>query len=101
VVTMDTPPLVYSLLLGAPGHKLVRRAILGPSGIGPVRVFSFGPLAQPTEARRTRWLAQVRDRGKRMGSALRRDAAPRGAIFWSRIRQCSALASRTRSAGDR
>ncbi len=60
LVTMDTPPLLYRLLLGAPGHKLVRRAILAPAGIAPVKLFTFGPLRNSTDQRRQDWLAKVR-----------------------------------------
>ena len=71
LVTMDTPPLVYRLLLGAPGHKLVRRAILGPAGIEPVRVFSFGPLRDSTERRRAGWLRDAKRRAERIASGWR------------------------------
>lgn len=71
LVTMDTPPLIYRLLLGAPGHTLVRRAILGPAGIAPVRVFSFGPLRDSTERRRAGWLREARRRAERIASGWR------------------------------
>jgi NAD(P)H dehydrogenase (quinone) len=76
LVTMDTPPLLYRLLLGAPGHALVRRAILGPAGIRPVRVQAFGPMRQSSDARRAGWLAQVRSRAIRTCSRLAREPAP-------------------------
>ncbi|NMM81367.1 hypothetical protein B2J86_10615 [Acidovorax sp. SRB_14] len=62
LVTMDTPPWAYRWLLGAPGHKQVRHAILGPSGIKPVRIMSFGPLRSSSDEQRKRWLAQARER---------------------------------------
>ena len=64
VVTMDTPPWAYRWLLGAPGHKQVRHAILAPAGIKPIRIFSLGPLRASTDAQRKRWLSQMRDRAK-------------------------------------
>lgn len=79
LVTMDTPPLIYSWALGAPGHKLIKRAILAPSGISPVRLFSFGPLGTSTDAKRARWIASARNRGWEVGHALR------AATLWSAI----------------
>ncbi len=80
LVTMDTPPLLYRWLLGAPGHKLVSRAILGPAGIAPVRIFSYGPLRGSSEKGRARWLEATRDRAyKRLrnpGSAMTPRVSP-------------------------
>lgn len=70
LVTMDTPPLLYRLLLGAPGHALVRKTILAPAGIRPVRVFAFGPMRQSSDKRRAGWLAQARSRAIRYGAKL-------------------------------
>lgn len=62
LVTMDTPPFLYRWLLGAPGHKLVRRAILAPAGISPVRIFSYGPVRGSNDKERARWLEATRER---------------------------------------
>lgn len=67
LVTMDTPPFLYRWLLGAPGHRLIKRAILAPAGVRPVRIFSFGPLGRSTEARRKAWLAKAERRGREIG----------------------------------
>jgi putative NADPH-quinone reductase len=70
LVTMDTPPLLYRLALGAPGHRMVRWGILAPAGIRRVRVRSFGPLRASTEGRRMRWLEKVRKSGYSAGRSL-------------------------------
>lgn len=70
LVTMDTPPLLYRLLLGAPGHRLVSRAILQPAGIRPVRIHTFGPLKGSSESRRAGWLAQVRKHALRAAARI-------------------------------
>lgn len=72
LVTMDTPPLLYRFLLGAPGHKLVRAGILAPAGISPVRVFSFGPLKSSTDRKRANWLRAVQAKAHALGSNLLR-----------------------------
>jgi len=59
ITTMNTPPLVYRWLLRAPGHNVMKRAVLGLCGIRPVRVTAFGPVKGSTEARRERWIEQV------------------------------------------
>lgn len=74
LVTMDTPPWIYRWLLRAPGHRLVRHAILGPSGIRPIRIMTFGPLRDSTEERRRKWLERSRARAatiaKRLGTGV-------------------------------
>lgn len=75
LVTMDTPPWLYSIGMGAPGHKLMKRAILGPSGIRPVHIHTFGPLGSSSERMREKWLESARRRGKAMGETLCRNAS--------------------------
>lgn len=75
LVTMDTPPWAYRWLLGAPGHKQVRHAILGPAGIKPIRILSFGPLRSSSDGQRKRWLAQAQERGGAVARKLRSTAA--------------------------
>ncbi|MDR5777172.1 MULTISPECIES: NAD(P)H-dependent oxidoreductase [unclassified Caballeronia] len=70
LVTMDTPPLLYRFVLGAPGHKLVRSGILAPAGISPIRVFSFGSLKKSSDEQRAAWLKQIETRGTTRGRAL-------------------------------
>ena len=71
LVTMDTPPWAYRWLLGAPGHKQVRHAILGPAGIKPIRIMSFGPLRSSSDDQRRRWLAQTQRRASAVARKLR------------------------------
>jgi len=74
LVTMDTPPWAYRWLLGAPGHKQVRHAILGPAGIKPIRIFSFGPLRSSTDEQRKRWIAQATARASEVARKLKANA---------------------------
>lgn len=59
LVTMDTPHWYYRLVVGQPGHRMMSRAILGFSGVKPVRTSVFGPVRQSTGASRDRWLARA------------------------------------------
>jgi NAD(P)H dehydrogenase (quinone) len=59
IVSMDAPPWYYRWLIGAPGHLMMRRAILGFCGVSPIRVTSIGPMKIATELDRQRWLKQV------------------------------------------
>lgn len=61
LVTMDAPPWYYRLVFRAPGHNLMKRAILGFCGIKPVRIASFGPMLNSSQRRRERWLQRARD----------------------------------------
>lgn len=74
LVTMDTPPWAYRWLLGAPGHKQVRHAILGPSGIKPIKIMSFGPLRASSDGQRQRWLEQTRARAAAIARKLKATA---------------------------
>ncbi|MEW6445127.1 MAG: NAD(P)H-dependent oxidoreductase [Pseudomonadota bacterium] len=66
IVTMDTPPILHWLLYGAPGVRLVKNAILGFCGVGPVRVSAFGPVRHVTDRQRANWIARVEMLGRRM-----------------------------------
>ncbi|MDA4848520.1 NAD(P)H-dependent oxidoreductase [Hoeflea poritis] len=72
IVTMDTPPRLYKWVLGAPGHNLIKRAMLKPAGVSPTRIFTFGPIANSSEGKRSRWLDQSKRLGSRRGKALAR-----------------------------
>jgi putative NADPH-quinone reductase len=67
LVTMDSPHWYYRLVVRQPGHQMMRRAILGFSGVKPVRTAVFGPIRKSTDAARAGWLT-------RAGSLARRDA---------------------------
>lgn len=75
--TMDTPPLLYRFVLGAPGHKMVRSTILGVSGIKPVKIYSLGPLRSSSEAKRIHWLERAGKRATQVGRLLQMNAATR------------------------
>lgn len=59
IVTMDTPPWYYRLIYTMPGHHQMKKTILEFCGIKPVRITSFGPVRQASEARMAQWLQRV------------------------------------------
>ena len=59
ITTMDTPPWYYRFVYRMPGHQQIRRTILGFCGVAPVRILSFGPVRNATDARRAQWLDKV------------------------------------------
>jgi putative NADPH-quinone reductase len=65
LVTMDSPPWYYRLIVRQPGHQMMRRAILGFSGVKPVRTAAFGPIRSSTGASRDQWLARAATLGGR------------------------------------
>ncbi len=68
IVTMDSPPWYYRWMVGQPGHRMMRRAILGFSGVKPVWTTVLGSVRQATAEERRRWLGDVRALGERDGS---------------------------------
>ncbi|MHB8454440.1 MAG: NAD(P)H-dependent oxidoreductase [Acidiferrobacterales bacterium] len=64
IVTMNTPPLVYRWIFGAPAHKTMKRAILNFCGISPVRITEIGPMQSASKEKRERWLEDVRKAGR-------------------------------------
>lgn len=65
LVTMDTPHWYYRLMVGQPGHRMMGRAILGFSGVKPVRTAVFGVVRGSSEGTREQWLARARTLGER------------------------------------
>ncbi len=65
LVTMDSPPWYYRWVVGQPGHRMMRGAILGFSGIKPVRTSVFGPVRRSSADVRAVWLRQARELGER------------------------------------
>lgn len=63
LVTMDTPGWYYRWVVRQPGHQMMRRSILGFSGVKPVRVSRFGAVRGADEDARRRWLDQARKLG--------------------------------------
>lgn len=72
LVTMDSPPWYYRWVVGQPGHRMMRRAILGFSGIKPVRTSVFGPVRRSSADVRAAWLRQARELGGRDARQVRR-----------------------------
>lgn len=65
LITMDTPHWYYRLVVGQPGHRMMSRAVLGFSGIKPVRKAVFGPIRKSSTAAREQWLARAEALGRR------------------------------------
>lgn len=59
LVTTDTPGWYYRMVIRAPGHQMMRRAVLGFSGVKPVRTAVFGPVRGSDATTRERWLARA------------------------------------------
>lgn len=66
ITTMDAPPAWYYLVVGAPGHKAMKRATLHFCGIKPVRVTSLGPVRGSSDSRRRGWLEKVQALGRKV-----------------------------------
>ncbi len=64
VVTMGMPVLLYRWYFGAFGVRGFERSMLSFAGIRPIRESLFG-LALADDAKRTRWLADMRRHGVR------------------------------------
>lgn len=65
IATMDTPPWYYRLIYGSPGHRQTVRTILRFCGVSPVRVTSIGRVKDTPPAWKERWLARMRELGRR------------------------------------
>jgi len=48
-----------------PGHQMMRRTILGFSGVKPVRIARFGPVRGSTASTREKWLTRAHTLGRR------------------------------------
>ncbi|WP_144185225.1 NAD(P)H-dependent oxidoreductase [Elioraea rosea] len=64
VVTMGMPSLAYRWWFGAHGVRTLDRAVLGLVGIRPVRKTYLGGVEAAPEAKRARWLAEMRALGR-------------------------------------
>lgn len=65
IVSLNTPPWIYRWYFGRPGHNTMKKTILGFCGVKPVRITEIGPIRGSTEAKRKKWLQQVRALGAR------------------------------------
>jgi putative NADPH-quinone reductase len=61
ISTMDAPTWYYKWIIGDPGGKIMRKGILGFSGISPVKTTYFGSVKLSTEKQRADWLEAVRN----------------------------------------
>ncbi len=67
LVTMDSPPLFYKLLIGDPGYKMMKGS-LGFCGIKPVRRSYFGSVKMSSPQKKKEWL----NKAYRIGEKERR-----------------------------
>lgn len=65
IVTLNTPSFIYRWVFGRPGHLTMKSTILQFCGIKPVHITEVGPIKNSTEAKRARWLENVRRLGRR------------------------------------
>lgn len=65
VVTMGMPAFLYRWYFGGHGLRGLERSILRFTGIKPVRETILGMVGDTSDARRRRWLDQMRDYGCR------------------------------------
>jgi NAD(P)H dehydrogenase (quinone) len=63
ISTMDAPPWYYRWIIGDPAGKIMKRGILGFSGIKIVGTTYFGSVKLSTESQREVWLKAVRNLG--------------------------------------
>ncbi len=66
IVTLNTPPWYYHWVFGRPGHNTMKRTILQFCGIKPVRITEIGPIKNSSPERRAKWLAEVKEAGRRL-----------------------------------
>lgn len=85
LVTMDTPPWVYRLIYGQPGHNAMRKATLGFCGIEPVFTTTFGPVKPAAEWERKAWLEQARAEGAKIMQRLAAQRFREKCLNWLRI----------------
>ncbi|RVK12796.1 flavodoxin family protein [Sinorhizobium meliloti] len=64
IVTMGMPVLLYRWYFGAYGVRSFERSMLGFAGIKPIRENFYG-LSFADEKKRSRWLDEMRDYGRR------------------------------------
>ncbi len=65
ISTMDAPPWYYRWITGDPGGKIMKKGILGFSGVQPVKSTYFGSVKLSTEKQRQDWLKKTYSLGKK------------------------------------
>ena len=66
IVTMDSPPLYYKWIQGAPGHKAMKNGTLKFCGVDPVRMSTIGSIKQSSEKKRKKWLEAIEKLGQKV-----------------------------------
>jgi putative NADPH-quinone reductase len=64
ISTMDSPPWYYKWIIGDPGGKIMKRGILGFSGVKIVNTTYFGSVKLSTKKQREDWLKTSYKLGK-------------------------------------
>jgi NAD(P)H dehydrogenase (quinone) len=63
IVTMDSPPWYYRLVLRGAGHHIMKRGILQFCGVHPVRITEIGTVKITSAEVREKWLRKVEELG--------------------------------------
>jgi len=63
IVTMGMPAIAYKALFGSSSLKAVEKGLLGISGFKPVEHTIFGGVDSASDAKRERWVSEVRALG--------------------------------------
>lgn len=66
ITTMDTPPLIHSLIYRQPGKNAMERATLGFCGVRPVRSLICGSVKDANLQQRQKWLERAHNQGRRL-----------------------------------
>jgi len=66
MVTMDSPLWYYRWIIGAPGHKALKKATLEYCGIKPVRFTNFSPMKNTSIERRKTYLKKAYHLGQNL-----------------------------------
>ncbi len=66
IVTMDSPPWYYKWVVGAPGHRAMKKATLEFCGVKPVKISTIGSIKKSSEKQRDRWINQMERLGAKM-----------------------------------
>jgi NAD(P)H dehydrogenase (quinone) len=64
LTTMDQPSWYYWLINNEPSINQLKKTILGFCGVNPIKVSSFGPVKNSSEAQRIKWLKKIEKLGE-------------------------------------
>ena len=65
LVTMDSPNFWYTLFMGAPGHKAIKRTILQFCGLKPVKISTFYSLREASDEKKKKYLNKAASLGQK------------------------------------